>query len=121
MKNRKLGGKFDIRILTANVGASEREFTQALATQCHLLLTQEHRRTKGKLATWQRMAKAAGWDGVWTEAEITKDGGISGGLATLTRTGVPHGKCNVGNANRLLKTYVQWTANTKFHIYNVYG
>ena len=67
------------------------------------------------------MAKAAGWDGVWTEAEITKDGGVTGGLATLTRTGVSHGKCNVGNANRLLKTYVQWTANAKFHIYNIYG
>ena len=118
---RKLGGKFDIRVLTANVGASEREFAQALTSQCHILLIQEHRRTRGKLATWQHMAKAAGWEGVWTEAELTKDGGISGGLATLTRAGVSHGKCNVGNTRRLLKTYVQWTANIKFHVYNVYG
>ena len=62
------------------------------------------------------MAKAAGWDGAWAEAETTKDGGISGGLATLTRAGISHGKCNVGNTHRLLKTYVQWTANAKFHV-----
>ena len=67
------------------------------------------------------MAKAAGWEGAWTEAEITKDGGVSGGLATPPRIGVSHGACNVSNAHQALKTFVQWTANAKFHIYNIYG
>ena len=62
----------------------------------------------------------AGWEGVWTEASMA-GGGPSGGLATLARKGLTLGKCSVKNDHRLLKTYVQWTENTKFHIYNIYG
>ena len=70
----------------------QKTYVRSCLFSAHAAARREHRRTRGKPATWQHMAEAAGWEGVWTEAETTKDGGISGGLATLTRAGASHGK-----------------------------
>ena len=119
--NRKLGGRNDIRIITVNIGGARAQFTEALRLDAHILLIQETRLTGAQLESWRLEASMAGWEGVWEQAK-PGDGNVgSGGLATLGRKGLTLGRCNVKNHHRLLKTYVQWTHRTKFHVYNIYA
>ena len=73
-------------VLTLNVGGSRDAIKWAIAQDTHFILLQEHRQCGGTLAGTQVMCRAAGWNGLWTEAQQTGPHGFSGGVAILARS-----------------------------------
>ena len=74
------------KILTMNVGGSRDAIKWAIEQDVQFVLLQEHRQRGGTLAGAQVMCRAAGWNGLWTEAQQTGPHGFSGGVAILARS-----------------------------------
>ena len=80
-------------------------------------------RGSGELRSWQAMAAAMGWHGVWALAAHTGPKGRSGGVAIPTwRTRLTRLIFQAGEADdRLVRASVSWSRRDSVRIYDIYG
>ena len=81
----KINSSKEWRVMTINIGGGRRALEWALEQDVHIILIQEHRGTKEKVAAYQMLAARYKWNGVWTEALETSYLGRSGGVAILAK------------------------------------
>ena len=84
-----LSGWAQVKVLTINVTGSKESLTWAMTQEVQIILLQEHKALSAHLPAWQALAKRHGWNGVWEAAIKTPAGGLSGGVAILTRDTIP--------------------------------
>ena len=107
--------------MTVNMGGSRLALEWALQQEIHILLIQEHKGTKEKVAAYQTLAIKHKWNGVWTPALETSATGRSGGVAILARDPILVVKGNGDYDHRWVSAVIPYTRTRAMHIHCIYG
>ena len=107
--------------MTINIGRGRRALEWALEQDVHIILIQEHRGTKEKVAAYQMLAARHKWNGVWTEALETSDLGRSGGVAILAKDPILAVKGKGKYDHRWVSAILPYTRTRAVHIHCIYG
>ena len=80
----KLG---ELKIITANIGGARNSILHLCTMEVDVLMIQEHKLDATAMHSTAKSCYAAGWHGIWTEAEssVSHHLGRSGGVAILVR------------------------------------
>jgi len=110
-----LGGHLVQHIWSVNVGGSREALLHSFGLEGDILLLQEHCLPPTAIHGAQCLAAQQGWHGLWDAAEVTKQGGRSGGTAVLVRKPllIYKGK----DIPKATSAIVPWTRTTCLHVF----
>ena len=117
----RLSGWAQVKVLTINVTGSKESLTWAMTQEVQIILLQEHKALSAHLPAWQALAKRHGWKGVWEAAIKTPAGGLSGGVAILTRDTIPLFRGSGSYDSRWIRASIPWSRSKTLQVICLYG